>query len=246
MNDTPACRDGKFTDALEDDGHALHPRTEFAYPAEFSEEELARELSTAVAMLRPRAGLGVQRTALLEQLQRVFQALSHLFGAEGQGSDGPSLKDILDFIWCAGADGLAQASADAALMRCGVVSWYLQPALFGDANQKEFGILLREQAEMRCPNCTARLKEIEGTLRRPSPAFRLREYRGQWMDEKFLRAELKSITPKFLTSEMKKQSPNRIVTEFRDRFGVVNGHMRSERAREVFREREKRKKEEQC
>lgn len=247
----PSQRDGTFSDVLRDDGHPDHPRQDFHFPQEVSEEHLAtvdKACLEAHRMLNPKAGLRMRPGVAMEQLKKLHALLAPMFESEpapaAQDSQ-PALKEILDFVWDAGEDGLAQARADSAIMRFGVMSWYMQPALFGNANQKEFGILLREEAAVRCPNCAARKKTIEAALRKPGAALHMREYCGHWVEEKFLRSLLRSIETRFVTAEMKRQSPNRVVTQMRDRFGIQNEFMRSEAARESFRRREQTKKDAQ-
>lgn len=236
-------RDGSFSDVLENPRHKQHPTTGFVYP----EEECAEELPEVALLNVLRAAVKVLTVCGLEagfqdeQLRKAWAALGDYLGVpRAEDSSAPETaapgltmnQEIEDFILRPDADGMADQNAYSVAIRYLVTRWFARPALFGDASQKEFGILLRRKTELRCPNCAARKKEIGEALNRPSPAFRLREYRGHWLDESFLKAEWKSIDPRFETADMKKQSPNRIITEFRDRFGVQNGQMRQARGRE--------------
>jgi hypothetical protein len=94
-------------------------------------------------------------------------------------------------------------------------------------------MLLREMALIRCPNCVHRKRELERCLANAASDE----------ERQRVRAQVKAVKTHFRTTEMKKQSPNRVVIEFRDRFGLKNGHMRSDKARAQFRVREAIKKE---
>lgn len=207
-----------------DDHDGWHPRTEFELPAEALEQELEQELRRCATLFNEQGrGVTVREDARRYQLRKVFDLLGALFGETG--GEEKKWERLRDWVWQPGEEGRARSSFQEAAFRFAVASWFDAPGLFFHFSQKRFGILLREKMQLRCPHCAARKRHLEARAKQCVDEAERLEYRRQ--------AQATETT--FETAQMKKQSPNRLVTEFRDTFGVTNSTMRTERAREKFR-----------
>lgn len=213
-----------------------HPTTEaFAgtnlEEAENFEEQLLAELQRAAALMDPKL---MERCALkspkqreelkLFQLRKVFDLLAPIFGENGdKPKQDSSLAKIMEFCWQPGEDGFAMANSETAFMRFGAASWCLHNDWFRATSQRLFGVSLKDDAELRCPNCVAGNKLIQQAL----PQFpELSEAAI------FLRSLVRPTS--FTHGEMKKQSINRHVIDFSDAFGVRTPQMRDAIARQKF------------
>jgi len=211
-----------------DDHDAWHPRTEFQFPTEESfQEELRREFARSSAVLDPKVrGLKVSQAVQLFQLRKVFDLLGHLFGESTEKKSDSTLAELLEFCWQPGQDGFAQANSESAFMRFGAASWVWREQWFRAKSQRHFGLCLKDDAALRCPNCTKRNKAVQaalaGELILMCPDIVIT----------FLKSLLGPST--FIHGEMKKQSINRFILDFTDAFGVRNEHMRSDLARQKF------------
>ena len=182
--------DGTFSHVIENPDDPQHPSVGFTYPDEDARDELVEQLAIlSVALMR---GAEHSQSA---QLKRVHILISQILGhvIKEPSQDHVAIASLLEFIWR--PNGKTLTSAELALIRFGVASWYIKPDMFGDTSQRDFGMMLKESAQVECPHCS----------------------KSHW------------------SKEMDKQRINQIVTEFRDKFGVQNTHMRSDSTRAHFR-----------